>query len=144
MISGGVSQMDDPHRCKKINASAREDFILPGTCRILPSTCSSPQVEVVIFYSVHNTHTHPSSTHCYVHYKVQYGGIRPPTYLRYFQYLGPKKWFPTPKLAETKMLQHKKNQKVTCNMLQLTFICVSYFGFILLPTGSPLMKLGQF
>ena len=43
-----------------------------------------------------------------------------------------------------KKLQHKKNQKVTCNMLQLTFICVSYFGFILLPTGSPLMKLGQF
>ena len=47
-------------------------------------------------------------------------------------------------LAETKMLHHKKDQKVTCNMLQLTFICVSNFGFILLPTGSPLTKLGQF
>ena len=30
------------------------------------------------------------------------------------------------------------------NMPQLTFICVMNFAFILLPTGSPLMKLGQF
>ena len=30
------------------------------------------------------------------------------------------------------------------NMLQLTFFCVMNFAFILLPTGSPLMKLGQF
>ena len=31
-----------------------------------------------------------------------------------------------------------------CNMLQLTFICVMNFSFILLPTGSPLPKVGQF
>ena len=30
---------------------------------------------------------------------------------------------PTPKLAHTKMLQYKKNPKVTWSMLQLTFIC---------------------
>ena len=71
------------------------------------------------------------------------GGIRPPTYLRYFQYLGPKKWFPTPKLAKTKMLQHKKAPKVTCNVLKLATFCVSHFAFLLLPTGSTLMKLDQ-
>ena len=30
------------------------------------------------------------------------------------------------------------------NMLQLTFVCVNNFSFILLPTGSPLTILGQF
>ena len=42
------------------------------------------------------------------------------------------------------MLQHKKTPKVMCNMLKLATICASHFAFLLLPTGSPLMKLGQF
>ena len=33
------------------------------------------------------------------------------------------------------MLQHKKNSKVMCSMLQLTFISVSNFSFVLLPKG---------
>ena len=47
-------------------------------------------------------------------------------------------------IAETKMLQHKKIPKVTCTVLKLATICASHFAFILLPTGSPLTKLGQF
>ena len=50
---------------QKTNASPREDFILPGTCRILPSTCSSPQVEVLILMADSNhspTHTPPVAT----------------------------------------------------------------------------------
>ena len=31
-----------------------------------------------------------------------------------------------------------------CNMLKLATICASHFAFLLLPTGSPLMKLSQF
>ena len=40
--------------------------------------------------------------------------------------------------------KRKKTQKVTCNVLKLATICASHFAFLLLPTGSPLMKLGQF
>ena len=42
------------------------------------------------------------------------------------------------------MLQHKKTPKVTCNVLKLATICASHFAFLLLPTGSPLMKISQF
>ena len=42
------------------------------------------------------------------------------------------------------MSQQKNNQKVACNMSNLSPILVSIFSFLLLPTGSPLMKLGQF
>ena len=51
---------------------------------------------------------------------------------------------PTTYLAETKMSQQKNNQKVACNMSNLSPILVSIFSFLLLPTGSPLMKLRQF
>ena len=51
---------------------------------------------------------------------------------------------PTPKLARTEMLQHKKNPKVTCNMLQLETIFVSNFAFPLLPTVSPLKSLQRY
>ena len=40
--------------------------------------------------------------------------------------------------------QTKPNPKVMWNILQLTFICVMNFAFILFPTESPLVKLGQF
>ena len=49
---------------KKTNASPREDFILPRTCRILLFTCSSPQVEVLIFMADSNhSNTHPTPPH---------------------------------------------------------------------------------
>ena len=61
MFSGGVSSMS----VKKTNASPREDFILPRTCRILLFTCSSPQVEVLIFMADSNhSNTHPTP-HCH-------------------------------------------------------------------------------
>ena len=50
--------------------------------------------------------------------------------------------FLQPHIAETKMSQ-KNNQKVACNMSNLPPILVSIFSFLVLPTGSPLMKLGQ-
>ena len=60
MFSGGVSSMS----VKKTNASPREDFILPRTCRILLFTCSSPQVEVLIFMADSNhSNTHPTPPH---------------------------------------------------------------------------------
>ena len=40
--------------------------------------------------------------------------------------------------------QTQPNPKVMWNILQLTFICVMNFAFILFPTESPLVKLGQF
>ena len=55
-----------------------------------------------------------------------------------------KKWFPTSYLAETKMFQQKNNPKVVCNMYNRVPFLVSHFSFLLLPTGSPLMKLWQF
>ena len=42
------------------------------------------------------------------------------------------------------MFQQKNNQKVVCNMYNLAPILVSNFPLLLLPTGSPLMKLWQF
>ena len=42
------------------------------------------------------------------------------------------------------MSQQKNNQKVVCNMYNLAPILVSNFPLLLLPTGSPLMKLWQF
>ena len=44
----------------------------------------------------------------------------------------------TPKIAETKTLKHRRNPKVTCNVLKLATICLSRFAFLLLPSGSPL------
>ena len=40
--------------------------------------------------------------------------------------------------------QTQPNPKVMWNILQLTFICVMNFAFILIPKESPLVKLGQF
>ena len=40
--------------------------------------------------------------------------------------------------------QTQPNPKVMWNILQLTFICVMNFAFILFLTESPLVKLGQF
>ena len=53
-------------------------------------------------------------------------------------------FLPTSYLVETKMSQQKNNQKVACNMSNFSPILVSNISFLLLPTGSPIMKLGQF
>ena len=67
----------------------------------------------------------------------------PPTIWTTFGTFWPICFVPTTYLAETKMSQQKNNQKVACNMSNLPPILVSIFSFLLLPTGSPLMKLGQ-
>ena len=43
-----------------------------------------------------------------------------------------------------RMFQQKNNQKVVCNLYNWTPILVSNLSILLLPTGSPLMKLWQF
>ena len=66
------------------------------------------------------------------------------TYAHHLLYFLTKKWFPTSYLAQARMFQQKNNQKVVCNMYNWAPILVSNLSFLLLPTGSPLMKLWQF
>ena len=63
---------------------------------------------------------------------------------KHLLYFLTKKWFPTSYLAQARMFQQKNNQKVVCNMYNWAPILVSNFSFLLLPTGSPLMKSWQF
>ena len=56
----------------------------------------------------------------------------------------PQKWFPTPFLAKTSMSQLRINLKTTSDMLVQASLLVRFFGSLLLSTGSPLLKLGEF